>query len=121
MDHVADDRPGTDDRHLDHDVVKIRRPQSRQTRHLRATFNLKHADRVGVLQCLVNCRVILRQVGQIDFFTIRVANQLDRIFQHRHHAQPQQIHFDQAQVRTIFFVPLDHHASGHRGRLERHD
>ena len=40
---------------------------------------------------------------------------------HRHHAQAEQVHFDDAHVGAIFFVPLHHHAAGHGGGLERHD
>ena len=49
-----------------------------------------------------------------------LANQLQRVFQHRHHSQSQQIHFDDPHVRAIFFVPLHHHAPGHRRWLQRH-
>ena len=57
---------------------------------------------------------------EVHFFAIVVANDLNGIFEHRHHAQPQQVHFHDAHIGAIFFVPLHHHASGHRGGLERH-
>src|SRR5205085_10352190 len=121
MDHVPHDWPRPNDGHLDHDVVKARRPQSWQARHLRTAFDLKHADGVGLLQCFINSLVICWQMREIDFFTVGIANQLDRIFQDSHHAQPEQIHFDQSQIRAILFVPLDHHTAGHSGWLEWHD
>ena len=59
-------------------------------------------------------------MGQIHFFAIMIANQLDGIFQHRHHAQAEQIDFDDAQIGAIFLVPLHHHAAGHGRGFERH-
>ena len=44
-----------------------------------------------------------------------------RVFQRRHHAQPQQIDLDDAQVGAIFLVPLHDHAARHGGRFQRHD
>ena len=41
--------PGPHDRDLDHQVVELARLQARQHRHLRARFDLEHADRVGAL------------------------------------------------------------------------
>src|SRR5260370_40978339 len=41
MDHAADDRPGTDYRDLDHEVVKMLRLHPRQRRHLRAALDLE--------------------------------------------------------------------------------
>ena len=46
---------------------------------------------------------------------------MQRIFEHRHHAEAEQIHFDDAHVGAIFFVPLDDDAAGHGGGFERHD
>ena len=48
-----------------------------------------------------------------------VPNQLERIFQHSHHAKTKQVNLDDAQIGTIFFVPLHHYTTGHRSRLER--
>ena len=42
-------------------------------------------------------------------------------FEHGHHAQAEQIHFDDAHVGAIFFVPLHDDAAGHGGGLQRHD
>ena len=49
MDHVADNRPGPDDGNLNDDVVEALGTHSRQARHLRAAFDLKHSDRVCFL------------------------------------------------------------------------
>ncbi len=50
VDHLAHDRAGADDRHLDHQVVEARRLHARQRRHLRARFDLEHPDGVGGAQ-----------------------------------------------------------------------
>src|SRR2546426_4294484 len=49
MDHVADNRSGPDDGNLNDDVVETLWTHSRQARHLRAAFDLKHSDRVCFL------------------------------------------------------------------------
>ena len=56
---------------------------------------------------------------QIHFFVVMLRDQLQAIFQRRHHAQTQQINFHDAQVGAIFFVPLHHHSAWHGGRLKR--
>ena len=54
MHHVALDRPRPHDRDLDDEIVEAARLQSRQHRHLRAAFDLKHADEIGARQHLVD-------------------------------------------------------------------
>ena len=48
-----------------------------------------------------------------------IADEFDGIFEHGHHAQAEQIDFDDAHVGAIFFVPLHDDAAGHGGGLER--
>jgi hypothetical protein len=45
-------------------------------------------------------------------------NQLDAVFQHRHHAESQQVDFDDAEISTVLFIPLHHSAPWHRGAFE---
>ena len=56
---------------------------------------------------------------QIHLFAVVLANQFERILEHRHHAQPEQIDFDDAHVRAVVFVPLHDHAARHGGRFQR--
>ena len=58
---------------------------------------------------------------EVDFFVIVVANEFDGIFEHGHHAEAEQIDFDDAHVGAIFFVPLHDDAAGHGGGFERDD
>ena len=65
MHHLADDRAGSDDRHLDDDVVETCWFETRQRRHLRPRFNLEHAHRIGLAEHLKDERIV-RQMRQID-------------------------------------------------------
>ena len=58
---------------------------------------------------------------EIHFFVVGIANETDGIFEHGHHAEAEQIHFDDSHVGAIFFVPLDNNSSGHGGGFERND
>ena len=58
---------------------------------------------------------------EVDLLAVMIADQVDGILDDRHHAQAQQIDFDDAHVGAIVFVPLHHDAAGHGRRLERHD
>ena len=66
MNHVADDRAGPDDGHFDNKVVELLRLHPRQRRHLRPRLHLKHADRVGLLQQLVDARIVLGNAGEVE-------------------------------------------------------
>ena len=115
MHHFSDDGTRPDDRHLHHDVVKAHRLHPRQTGHLRAALHLKHADGIGLLQRREDRRVVGRKLREIHFGT-----QLEALFEHRHHAQTQQVHLDDAEIGAVFFIPLHHHPARHGGRLQRH-
>ena len=66
MDHLPHDRSGPDDCHLHDDVVERLRLEARQRRHLRARLHLEDTDRVGVAEHLVDGRIVLRQMGEIE-------------------------------------------------------
>jgi hypothetical protein len=122
MHHLADNRAGPDDRHLHHDVVEILRPQPRQAGHLRAALHLEHADGIGALQRPVHGRH--RPAAGAPGRPPRrnaARDQFDRILEHRHHAQAQQVHLDDSHIRAVFLIPLHHHAPRHGGGLQRHD
>ena len=55
--HVALDGPGSDDGHLDHQIVEMLRLQARQHGHLGPGFHLEHADTVAPLQHPVGGRI----------------------------------------------------------------
>ena len=119
IDHLPDNRPRANNRHLHHDVIETLRAQARQAGHLRAALDLEHADGVGFLQSGINLRIIRRQMGKLDFVAIMIANQFNRILQHGHHPEAKQIDLDDAQIRAIIFVPLHHHAARHGCGFQR--
>ena len=121
MHHLADDRAGANQRDFDHQVVEFLGLHARQRRHLGAAFHLEHADGVALAQRFVDRRVVGRKPAQIDLFAPVIAHQLEAVLEHRHHAEPEQIDLDQAQIGAVFFVPLDDDAAGHGGGFERHD
>ena len=135
MHHLADDRPRPDDRDLHHEVVEAGRLEAGQRRHLRPRLHLEQPDGVGLLQHLIDDRIVRRQVREIDrrrwrglgvvsagacFVGRRRVDDGDRLLQHGQHAEPEQVHLDDAHVGAVFLVPLHHHASRHARRLQRH-
>src|SRR5438477_634547 len=90
MHHVALDRARTDDSDFNHDIVKTFRFQSRQRRHLRATFDLENADGVSRLHHLKSFGVVLWNVSEIER-AAAFPTKLKRILHHRHHAKTEEI------------------------------
>ena len=149
MHHLPDDRTGPDDRDLHDEVVEAGRLEARQRRHLRARFDLEDADRVGLLQHPVDRGIVLGKMRQIDttrrsdvrsrrsaspvrssrstrradsaLSRLLAVHQRDRVLQHRHHAEAEQIDLHDPHVGAVVLVPLHDHAAGHAGVLERHD
>ena len=64
VDHVSLDRAGAHNGDLDHKVVKCLGFQTRQHIHLRTTFDLKYAERVPLLQHVIDRRVFLFDRGE---------------------------------------------------------
>ena len=89
MHHFADNRTGANYRDFDHQVVERSRLHPRQRRHLRAAFDLKNADRIGLLQHRVNLWIVGGQMRQIERDLFMLAHQRQRLFQHRQHPEPE--------------------------------
>src|SRR2546425_328267 len=60
-------------------------------------------------------------MSQINFLARSITNNLNRLFQHCHHAQTEQIYFNDAKISTVFLIPLHYNAAGHCCRLKRDD
>ena len=58
---------------------------------------------------------------QTHFLAAGLADQVDGLCEHRHHAEAEQIDLHDAHVGAIVLVPLHDDAAGHAGVLERHD
>ena len=62
MHHVALERSGPDDRHLDDEIIKIAWFQPRQHRNLGARLNLEHANGVAAANHVIDPRVFRRHI-----------------------------------------------------------
>ena len=147
MHHLPDDRPGPDDRHLDDEVVEASRACSRGSVAICARDSTWKTPIVSAsCSMLVDGRIVRRQMREIDDRTLdrgarevaRSACRLcvlavsasivvspftsvERVLQHRHHAEAEQIDLDDPHVGAVVLVPLHDDAAGHAGVLERHD
>src|SRR5579863_177861 len=118
--HFAHDGSRADDGHLHDEVVEAHWRVVRDGGHLRAAFHLEHADCVSVAERLID-EWIFRQCGEVDGFAVVARDELERILEHGHHAKAEQIDLDEAEVGTVFLVPLDDGAAGHGGALDGDD
>ena len=77
MDHVALDRPGPDDRHLDDQVVEALGAEPGQHVHLRPALDLEDAEAVGPAQHGIGGRAVARQAGQVVLEPVVPAQQVE--------------------------------------------
>ena len=117
MHHVAHDRAGSDDGHLDDQVVEALGLEARQGHHLGTALHLEDTDGVGLLKHGVDRGVVRRQVGQVHV-AAALMDHAERVLEERHHPESQKIHLDDAHGRAVVLVPLDDRAPGHGGGLE---
>ena len=54
MHHLALDRSGANDRHLDHQIVEVARPEARQHAHLRPALDLEDTDGIGPAEHVID-------------------------------------------------------------------
>jgi len=120
VDHVALDRPGADNRHLDHQIVEFTRPQPGQHIHLRAAFDLEHPERIALAQHCVSFRILSGHSGQIEPSFMMLFKQIEAFPDTGQHPQRQHIHFQDAERVDIVFVPFDEGPLGHRAIADRH-
>src|SRR3546814_15515527 len=86
MDHVTLDRPGADDRDLDHQVVEAFGLDARQHRHLRPALDLEDAQRIGLLYHAIDGGIIILHVGHAALDALMLAQQVDSAAQSAEHA-----------------------------------
>ena len=120
MHHVTLDRPWPDNRHLNNDVVEGAGLQPRQHRHLRAGFDLERAQRVGLADHRVGCRVLGWDGRQVQRFVLVFRQQIERPPHAAQHAQAQHIDLHETQDVDVILVPFDDLPIGHAGGLDRH-
>ena len=115
------DRPRPDERDLHRQVLEILRPGLQQALHLRTALDLEDADGVGLLDLGVHRRVVERHAGQVDRLAAQPGDAVDRIFDRREHAEPEQVDLQEAGIAAAVLVPLADLAAGHRGGLHGHE
>ena len=115
MDHVALDRAGPHDRHLDDEVVELLGPKARQHGHLGPALDLEDAHGVGGLEHGVDGRILFGDVGHVGD-----AQHIHRPLDRGEHAQRQDIDLHQAESVDVVLVPLDERAIGHGGVADGH-
>ncbi len=120
MHHVALDRTGPHDRHLDDEIVKRARLQPRQHVHLRAAFDLEHAERFTPAQHVVDRLVVLRDGGEFPALAFVVIDQVKAFADAGQHAQRQHVDLHHVERIDVVLVPFDEGAVVHRGVADRH-
>jgi len=121
MHHIALDRPRSDDRHLDHQVVEDPGFQPRQHAHLRPAFDLEDTERIGPANHVIDIFArVLEEAGKRHRLVVMAGEQLDRLGKAGEHAERQDIDLQDLQRIEIVLVPLDHVATVRRVH-DRHD
>ena len=120
MDHVALDRPGPHDRDLDDEIVEFAWAQARQHVHLRAAFDLEHAQRIPLAQHRVGLRVLARHGGELQRALVVIFQQVEALLDAGEHPQRQHVDLQDAQRLDIVLVPLDETAIGHGAIADRY-
>ena len=118
---AALDRPWTDERDLDHEIVELPRLQAGQQSHLRTRLDLEHPDRVGTAQHVVDRRFLLRHRVEVPLLPRRRRDHVEAVLQGGEHPEPQQVELHEPHPRGVVLVPLDDGAVLHARVLDRHD
>ena len=107
MHHVALDRPRPDDRDLDDEVVEGARLDARQHRHLRAAFDLKHADGVGLADHRVGARILGRDGREIEPRALVRGEEIEGAAHAAEHAEAEHVDLHEFQGIDVVLVPFD--------------
>src|SRR5262245_40069507 len=107
MHHVALDGSRTHDRHLNDEIVEADRLQARQHRHLRTTFDLEYAHRIGAPEHVVNSRILARYIGERINLVVMQGDEVKGFADAGEHAKRQYIHFQHAKRVDVVLVPFE--------------
>ncbi|MNI40546.1 hypothetical protein D3C73_947710 [compost metagenome] len=119
MDHVALDRTGPDDRHLDDEVIEGARLHAGQHRHLRPALNLEDPESIGLPDHRIGARVLRRDGREIEVDALVLAKEIEPPAHAREHPQRQHVDLHELQRVDIVLVPFDHLSVFHRGGFNR--
>ena len=120
MDHVALDRPGPDDRHLDDEVVELARPEARQHGHLRPALDLEDAEGIGAAEHVVDGRVLVLDRGQRRRPAVVLPHEVEGAADAGEHAEGEDVDLEHADRVEVVLVPFDVGAVLHRRVHDRH-
>ena len=121
MHHVALDRAGPHDGHLDHQVVKAP-GRSRGSMVIWARLSIWKTPIVSArLDHVVDRRVFRGDGGQRQLSAAVLGDQVETLADRGEHAQGQAVDFEDAQGVQIVLVPLDDGAVGHGGVFDGHE
>jgi len=120
VDKLADDGAGAHDGDLHGDVVEAGGFEATEAGHLGAAFDLEDANGIGFLHHFIRLRIVGREGVEGEFFAA-VGAEFEAVLEGGHHAEAEQVDFDDAEVFAVVFVPLQDDAVGHGGGLERDD
>ena len=120
MHHVALDRAGAHDRHLDHQVVEAAGLEPRQHVHLRPALDLEDADRIRPAQHVVDLGVVLRHRGECQMQALVLGQQREGFADAGQHAEPQHVDLHQPERLEVVLVPFDEGAVLHRAVADGH-
>ena len=118
VNHVALDRAGADDGDLDHQVIEGARLHAGQEVHLRAGFDLKHANAVGLAEHVIDGGVLGRQRGELVVGVVVHLQEVEGFSDAGEHAEGEDIDFEDAKAFDVVLVPADDSAVFHRGVLD---
>ena len=99
MHHVALDRAGADDRHLDDQVVELLGPEPRQHVHLRPALHLEHADAVGAAEHGVGLRASRGTVCKVERRPAVPRDQREGAAEAGEHPEAQHVDLEDARAR----------------------
>ncbi len=114
MHHVALDGSWPDDGHFDNQVVEGSGTQPGQHAHLGSALDLKHANRIGPADHIVNVLILCGDGCQTPLLTGVLVDQIKGSVNGAQHPQRQTVHLENPQFIQVVFIPFDDGASGHR-------
>ena len=120
MHHVALNGPRPHNRDFDHEIIETLRRQARQHRHLRAAFDLKHADGIRAADHLVGRGIFGGYGREIESDAFGCFQQIKGAAHAAQHAEAQHVDLHEFQRIDIVLVPFDHLPVFHGGRFDRH-
>ena len=114
MHHIPLNGARPHNRHFNHQIVKLARPQLGQHRHLRTAFHLKHPQTVACTEHVISIRIIARHTRQIMPHPVMCPHQIKHLCDAGQHPQRQNIHFENPQRVDVVLIPLDEGPLRHR-------